>query len=175
VNARLSPPLGQAGEDVLELGLAGQHQVSQLVNEDDQAGGVTALLVAALHLLHQLGQGPQGQVFVMDHGEEEVWQLGEGSVAAPLGVNEDELHLAQVVVHGQAGDHGAGQLGLAAARGATDEDVAHIGAGQPQEQQGALLINADDRRGGESPGAFGVRLIRRTVAGSRRGISMLRK
>jgi len=85
---------------------------------------------------------------------QKVWQPLEGEKAPPLGVDKHELEFPLAVVQREGGDNRACQCRLARSRGACDQDVGYVGAGQPQQQRDSFLIEPEYcgvRRHGPGP------------------------
>ncbi len=108
MNPRLPASLGDAGQQWLHLLACGQHQVRQFVDEDDQTWLGDAQLIPSFHLRHQPLQGFGGLLTIAEGREEQLGQRGEGGVPPVLGIDQDQLQMAQAVVDGQAGDHRTG-------------------------------------------------------------------
>jgi len=144
MDAGLAAALGEASEGEFHGFAAGLDEVGEFVEDDDDARVGASLGITALHLGDEAGEGVEGEVGAGDNGEEEVREEVEGSEAAGLGVDEEELEGGRGVEEGEGGDDGAGESSLARAGGAGDEDVSDVGRGEAEEERDAVVVEAEE-------------------------------
>jgi hypothetical protein len=156
VDASLATALGESCEEHFHVATTHLEQVSELVNDEDEAWFRACCSVAAFHFVEEALEDGESKVYAGDDREEEVREVGEGEEAAGFWVDEDELEGTLAVGEGEGGDDGAGEGGLAGAGGASDEDVGDVWAGQAQQQWHAFLIESQDGgRGRDRPDPLG--------------------
>jgi len=99
-----------------------------------------------------------------------VRKLCKGCEASSFGIDENDLHLAQMIVHRQGGNHSACQNRLARSGCPGYEDMRHIWAGKPHNDWDSLFVHSQSRAqgwDGPQPTAKGQELyVGRVVSGN---------
>ena len=146
VDAAFAAPLRQPSQGLLHWLATSLQQVCQLVHGHDDSRPAEPSAVAALHLQHDLLQLGGHGGGVLRHRRRNMRQPCQRGKAPALRVDQDHLQFIGRVEDRQRSQHGTRQRRFAAARGADNEDMNHVGRDQAQQQRLAVFLYAEHSR-----------------------------